>query len=175
MSQRPSPGKVGSRPRVRVLGSRGPDRHTQAALVRRAATEALHSGGWAGAATIDVLLRDEDGMRSINARSRGIDEPTDVLSFPLFELHPGQTTPHDAFILPPGTLPHLGDVVVCTSRAGQQALEYGHSFERERAYLTVHGVLHLLGYDHEQPTDRQMMRDREEASLAALGLPREVA
>jgi probable rRNA maturation factor len=140
--------------------------------VRRAAKEALHSGGWDGAATIDVLLRDEDAMRSINARSRGVEESTDVLSFPLFDLHPGEVVPRDPFMLPPGTLPHLGDVVVCISRAGEQALEYGHSFERELAYLTVHGVLHLLGYDHEEPADRRMMRECEELSLAALGLPR---
>src|SRR5579862_5522260 len=111
MTPRPRQGNVGTEPGVRVLGSQGPDRRVQAALVRRAAKAALHSGGWTGVATIDVLLRDEEAMRLINARSRGIEEPTDVLSFPLFELHPGEAAPNDPFILPPGTLPHLGDVV----------------------------------------------------------------
>lgn len=140
--------------------------------MRLAVEHALRSGGWTEAASVDVLLRDEDEMRQINTNSRGVQEPTDVLSFPLFEMQPGRGSTLDAFVLPPGTTPHLGDVVVCIDRAKDQAGAYGHSFERELAYLTVHGVLHLLGYDHERPAERRAMRQREEAALADLGLTR---
>ncbi len=172
MTRGPRQRQIEAEPLVRVLGSQGPGGYAEVSLVRRAAREALQSGGWQGAATIDVLLRGEAAMRALNARTRGTEEPTDVLSFPLFELHPGQPACHDGFVLPPGTMPHLGDVVVCTTRAEEQAVAYGHSFERELVYLTVHGVLHLLGYDHQRPSDRRQMREREEARLAALGLPR---
>ena len=121
---------------------------------------------------VDVSITDDEGIRQINADMRGVDAPTDVLSFPAFDLKPGdKPSGRDA---DPGTgLVPLGDMCVSLERAKAQAREYGHSARRELAYLAVHSVLHLLGYDHldEGPMKAQM-REREEAILAGLGLER---
>ncbi|MBC7105307.1 MAG: rRNA maturation RNase YbeY, partial [Firmicutes bacterium] len=104
------------------------------------------------------------GIRRLNREFRGVDEPTDVLSFPMHERDPGAAN-GEAQLL-------LGDVVISLERAYRQALAYGHSLHREVAYLTVHGLLHLLGYDHDSPDSRQSMRAREEEVLAKLNLGR---
>jgi probable rRNA maturation factor len=121
---------------------------------------------------VDVLLTDDDGIHEINRELRQVDRPTDVLSFPEFELTPGQLPgPEDA---DPGTgLIPLGDMVLSMERVAAQAREYGHSKRRELSYLVTHSVLHLLGYDHldEGPMKAQM-RAREEAIMALLGLER---
>ena len=103
---------------------------------------------------------------------REVDRPTDVLSFPAFDLTPGELPgPEDA---DPGTgLVPLGDMVISMERVAAQAKEYGHSNRRELAYLTVHSVLHLLGYDHlDEGPQKAQMRAREEAIMAELGLER---
>ncbi|HUW63324.1 MAG TPA: rRNA maturation RNase YbeY [Spirochaetia bacterium] len=112
---------------------------------------------------VSVALVDSERIRELNHRYRGVDAPTDVLSFPLDD-------PDDA---PDGPETVLGDVVIALPVADRQAREYGHSLRREVAYLTVHGVLHLLGFDHHQPEDKQRMRNHEEAALASLGLTRD--
>jgi len=119
---------------------------------------------------VDVLLTDDGSIREINLEQRGVDRPTDVLSFPMFELSPGEKpAPKDAD--PETGLVPLGDVVISVERARAQAGEYGHGMERELAYLTVHSVLHLLGYDHmDEGTQKAGMRAREEAILAQLGI-----
>jgi len=99
----------------------------------------------------------------LNAEHRARDSATDVLSFPLYE---------PWFVLPPGEPAHLGDVVVSYPRATAQAEEYGHSIEREVAYLVAHGVLHVLGYDHEEEHERLRMRQKEEEALRPLGFTR---
>ena len=123
---------------------------------------------------ISVLLTDDEGIRQINRDMRQVDRATDVLSFPMFELTPGEP-PEDEEDLDPETgLCPLGDMCISLERAAAQAQEYGHSLEREVSYLAVHSVLHLLGYDHldEGPMKRQM-RAREEAILNGLGIRRE--
>lgn len=110
-----------------------------------------------------VHLVGEETIRSLNAEHRGKDTATDVLSFPLHEPN---------FVLPPGEPVHLGDVVVSYPRAVAQADEYGHSVQREMAYLIAHGVLHVLGYDHEEEPDRLRMRQKEEEALQPLGFTR---
>ena len=119
-----------------------------------------------------MLLTDDGGIHEINRELRQVDRPTDVLSFPEFELTPGQLPgPEDA---DPGTgLIPLGDMVLSMERVAAQAREYGHSKRRELSYLVTHSVLHLLGYDHldEGPMKAQM-RAREEAIMALLGLER---
>lgn len=115
---------------------------------------------------LSLHLVDDETIRELNRSRRGIDAPTDVLSFPL------QDPMGLRFVLPPGQPLHLGDVVVSYPRAVAQAEEYGHSLERELAYLVAHGVLHLLGYDHEQEDERRIMREKEEAALGELGLAR---
>jgi len=121
---------------------------------------------------VDVLVTSDAGIHQINLDMRQVDRPTDVLSFPEFELTPGELP--GAEDADPGTgLVPLGDMVLSMERVQAQAKEYGHSNRRELAYLVVHSVLHLLGYDHldEGPMKAQM-REREEAIMAELGLER---
>lgn len=142
------------------------------ALIRRTIRTALAAEGLTASCEVDVLLTDDDGIHEINRELRQVDRPTDVLSFPEFELTPGQLPgPEDA---DPGTgLIPLGDMVLSMERVAAQAREYGHSKRRELSYLVTHSVLHLLGYDHldEGPMKAQM-RAREEAIMALLGLER---
>ena len=142
------------------------------ALIRRTIRTALAAEGVTAPCEVDVLLTDDDGIHEINRELRQVDRPTDVLSFPEFELAPGQLPgPEDA---DPGTgLIPLGDMVLSMERVAAQAREYGHSKRRELSYLVTHSVLHLLGYDHldEGPMKAQM-RAREEAIMALLGLER---
>lgn len=142
------------------------------ALIRRTIRTALAAEGLTAPCEVDVLLTDDDGIHEINRELRQVDRPTDVLSFPEFELTPGQLPgPEDA---DPGTgLIPLGDMVLSMERVAAQAREYGHSKRRELSYLVTHSVLHLLGYDHldEGPMKAQM-RAREEVIMALLGLER---
>ena len=142
------------------------------ALIRRTIRTALAAEGLTAPCEVDVLLTDDDGIHEINREMRQVDRPTDVLSFPEFELTPGQLPgPEDA---DPGTgLIPLGDMVLSMERVAAQAREYGHSKRRELSYLVTHSVLHLLGYYHldEGPMKAQM-RAREEAIMALLGLER---
>ena len=122
---------------------------------------------------ISVLLTDDEGIHQINLDMRGVDRPTDVLSFPMFELEPGIPPEGEDYLDPESELCPLGDMCISLERAEAQAAEFGHSVEREICYLTVHSVLHLLGYDHldEGPMKAQM-REREEAILEKLGITR---
>ncbi len=134
-------------------------------LVRLVAERALQSDGLEGGYQVSITLVDDARIRQLNAEHRGVDAPTDVLSFPL------ASDDTAGFVLPPATPTHLGDIVISFHRAQAQAEEYGHTLEREIAYLTAHGVLHLLGFDHEEEEDRAIMRTREEEIL--FDLPRE--
>ena len=142
------------------------------ALIRRTIRTALAAEGVTAPCEVDVLLTDDEGIHRINLDMRQVDRPTDVLSFPEFELTPGELPgPEDA---DPGTgyVP-LGDMVLSMERVKAQAKEYGHSNRRELAYLAVHSVLHLLGYDHmDEGEMKAQMRAREEAIMAVLGLER---
>ena len=132
------------------------------ALIQRLVASELDSRADYG---VDIHLVGDEEIRGLNAQHRGIDAATDVLSFPLHSAECG-------FVNPPGEPVQLGDVVVSYPRAVQQAEEYGHSVERELAYLVAHGVLHILGYDHEVEADQQRMRQREEEALQPLGFTR---
>ncbi len=122
---------------------------------------------------VDVLLTDDEGIHEINLEQRGVDSPTDVLSFPMFDLRPGdKPSPAEA---DPGTgRVMLGDMALNLDRAREQGEEFGHGTVRETAYLAVHSVLHLLGYDHmDDGPMKAQMRAREEAILSELGITRE--
>jgi len=119
---------------------------------------------------INVFVTDDKGIRAINAASRNIDKPTDVLSFPMFQLTPGELPESWDDLLDPETeMCPLGDMAISLERAISQAKEFGHSSRREIGYLTIHSMLHLLGYDHldEGPMKAQM-RAREEAIAASI-------
>ena len=146
-----------------------------AALLEKVIPAALAAEGVGFPWEVDVLFTDDEGIRTINREQRGVDAPTDVLSFPMFTLTPGTPPTLDEVEADPGTgLVPLGDMVISLERAKAQGEEYGHGTRREVAYLAVHSVLHLLGYDHmdEGPMKAQM-RAREEAILEQLGITRE--
>ena len=105
-----------------------------------------------------------DEIHELNREYRGVDRPTDVLSFPQFE-DLEEEIPEVGEIC-------LGDVVICREKAEEQAEEFGHSFERELVYLFTHSVLHLLGYDHMEEDEKMVMRQREEEIMEQIGLMR---
>ena len=142
------------------------------AFIRKVIRTALAAEGVTFPCEIDVLLTHDAGIHQINLDMRQVDRATDVLSFPEFDLTPGQLPGEED--ADPGTgLGPLGDMVISMEHVAAQAKEYGHSNRRELAYLVVHSVLHLLGYDHldEGPMKAQM-RGREEAIMTELGLTR---
>ena len=142
------------------------------ALIRRVIRTALAAEGVDFPCEIDVRLTDDAGIHALNREMRGVDRPTDVLSFPAFDLTPG-VLPEEGDADPGTGLVPLGDMVISMEKAAAQAEEYGHSRRRETAYLTVHSVLHLLGYDHlDEGAEKARMRGREEAILAELGMGR---
>ena len=133
------------------------------ALVTAALDSVLTWAGYPAAAQVSLALVDEAYIQELNHRYRQIDRPTDVLSFAMLE--------GEAPALP-GEEILLGDIVISLPAAVSQAAEYGHSLEREVVYLALHGMLHLLGYDHEEEADRLIMREKEEEFLARLKLAR---
>jgi len=136
-------------------------------LVQRVIEVALRAERVPGPVEVGVLIADDVELQRLNHSYRGIDAPTDVLSF-------ADEESGAAFVRPPGVPRYLGDIAVSYDRVITQATEYGHSRERELAFLIVHGVLHLMGYDHERgPGDEAEMRTHEEAILGVLGLDRE--
>lgn len=120
---------------------------------------------------VSVSFVDNEEIRKLNKYYRGIDKPTDVLSFPLAEFENTyaeiEEIENDTEEVQP-----IGDIVISLEKALEQAIEYGHSFEREVAYLTVHSMLHLLGYDHETEEERKTMREKEEEVMARLNIGR---
>lgn len=124
----------------------------------------------------EIVFEDEEQIRQLNARERGVDAVTDVLSFPSLDGIRGKKLckkNYPADIDEEGNL-FLGSVAVCVKRAREQAEEYGHSYERELHYLAVHGLLHLLGYDHMTEEDRREMRGKEEKILAKINVTRDI-
>ena len=141
-------------------------------FLRKVIRAALDAEGVDIPCEVDVSITDDAGIRQINADMRDVDAPTDVLSFPMFDLKPGDK-PSGRDADPATGLVPLGDMCISFERAKAQAKEYGHSARRELAYLAVHSVLHLLGYDHlDEGPEKARMREREEAVLAGLGLER---
>lgn len=123
---------------------------------------------------VNVLLTDNAGIQKINREYRNVDAATDVLSFPMFEFVP-EAFPEDVSnLLDPGSsLLPLGDMALSVEKIQAQAQEFGHSEKREIGYLTVHSVLHLLGYDHmDEGEMKRQMRSREDAIMEYLNIPR---
>ncbi len=142
-------------------------------FLRKVIRTALSAEGVETPCEVNVLVTNDAGIHQINLDMRGVDAPTDVLSFPMFNLAPGDK-PSQADADPATGLVPLGDMCLSLERAKAQAKEYGHSNRRELAYLAVHSVLHLLGYDHlDEGPMKARMRSREEAVMAELGLERD--
>lgn len=148
-----------------VFQQGGLQRLVISANIRTCINAVLKAEGMTAKCEINVLVTDDAGIREINRTSRNIDSATDVLSFPMFELAPGELPADWTEYEDPDTgLVPLGDMCISLERAIAQAKEFGHTTRREVGYLTIHSMLHLLGYDHldEGPQKRQM-RAREEA------------
>ena len=119
---------------------------------------------------INVMVTNDKGIHAVNLATRNIDKPTDVLSFPMFQLEPGNP-PEDweAYMDFETDMCPLGDMCISLERAIAQAKEFGHSVKREVGYLTIHSMLHLLGYDHlDEGPQKKQMREREEAIAATI-------
>ena len=129
--------------------------------IRKAARAVLEEEGIQGRCELSVLLTDDEGIHALNREFRNVDRPTDVLSFPM-----GEEDPATGRLL-------LGDMVLNVDRAKAQGEEFGHGAGHELSYLTVHSVLHLLGYDHMEPQEASIMEQKQEAVLQSLGITRE--
>ena len=132
-------------------------------LIRRAVKATLSYEAFDRPCEVSVTIVDNEDIHEMNLQHRGIDRPTDVLSFPMFDED-----------FDDGEDCVLGDIVISLEKATEQAAEYGHSLEREVAFLTVHSVLHLLGYDHEEgKAEESEMFEKQEAVLSGMGLARQ--
>jgi probable rRNA maturation factor len=138
------------------------------AALEELAAYVLQGEGVAGPVEVSIWITTEAELHRLNQTYRNVDSSTDVLSF-------GMDDDEDElpFVSAPDQPRYLGDLAVSYPHAVRQAVEYGHSLQRELSYLVTHGLLHLLGYDHEELTEAQVMRGREEALLGALGITRE--
>ena len=135
--------------------------------IRHAIEATLCYEGYNNDCQLSVTFTDNEGIRALNKEYRGKDSATDVLSFPLLDFTGSEEPPIDE------PMQSLGDIVLSLERADEQAKEYGHSFERETAFLTVHSMLHLLGYDHElSDEDDAEMRRKQNEILDGMGLTR---
>ena len=142
-----------------------------AKLVRRAAKAALKAQNVDTDCIINVMLTDDEGIHAVNLEQRGVDAPTDVLSFPMNELTEGAFDADACEYDFETDKCLLGDMVIDLERCAKQAEEFGHGFDREVSYLTVHSVLHLLGYDHlDEGPRKRAMRTREDAIMEIIGL-----
>lgn len=140
------------------------------ANIRRCIRETLRAEGVNVPCEINVLVTDDAGIQVINRESRNLDKATDVLSFPMFQLTAGVLPESwEEYIDPETGLVPLGDMCISLERAVAQSQEFGHSARREVGYLTIHSMLHLLGYDHlDEGPQKKQMRAREEAIAASI-------
>ena len=140
------------------------------AIIRKCIETTLSAEGITVPCEINVLVTNDKGIRAINQACRGIDKPTDVLSFPMFQLEAGNPPADWEELMDPETdMCPLGDMAISFERAANQAKEFGHSTRREVGYLTIHSMLHLLGYDHlDEGEQKAQMRGREEIIAAMI-------
>lgn len=146
---------------------------SQDEFYEKIAQQAYAELGLSGEAAVELVFVDKDEIRQLNAQQRGKDAVTDVLSFPMLdEIAPftQENFPSDYDEDVGGVM--IGSIVICSAVAKEQAKEYGHSERRENAYLFLHGLLHVLGYDHIEESDKKIMREKEETILKALNLER---
>ena len=139
-------------------------------IIKKCIQATLDAERISAACEINVLVTDDKGIQIINRESRDLDKPTDVLSFPMFQLTPGDPPTDWLEYEDPATgMVPLGDMCISLERAVAQAQEFGHSTRREVGYLTIHSMLHLLGYDHlDEGEMKKQMRSREEAIAASI-------
>ena len=140
--------------------------NNSASLIKKAINMALSAENVQESCIINVVLTDDEGIRAVNLQERNIDSATDVLSFPANELTPGEFNAEVCEWDYDNDAVYLGDMMISVPRCEQQGEEFGHGYERELMYLTVHSVLHLLGYDHvDEGEMKRQMREREKAIM----------
>ena len=139
-------------------------------IIQKCVEATLRAEGVSVPCEINVFVTNDAGIQAINKASRNLDKPTDVLSFPMFQLEPGQLPEEwDEYLDPETEMCPLGDMAISLERAVAQAKEFGHSVRREVGYLTIHSMLHLLGYDHlDEGAMKAQMRQREESIAATI-------
>ena len=157
--------------KIRVFGSNRqknvPVTKELRTLIKKCCLETLYEEGYNGSFEVSVTFTDNKGIREINREYRNIDKETDVLSFPATDAGESFTRSRETACF------LLGDIVLSLEKAVSQAQEYGHSFEREAAFLTVHSMLHLLGYDHVKSEEEEReMFGKQEIILEAMGISR---
>ncbi len=162
--------KIERRPRIKVYWANEqnicPVNRKLRSLILRAIRGTLECESFKHDTAVSVTFTDNEGIREKNRRFRDIDSATDVLSFPMYDMRNGD--------LPEvGMVCELGDIVLSLERALEQSKEFGHSYERECAFLTVHSVLHLLGYDHvDSEADDEEMRSHQRVIMSHIGIER---
>ena len=120
-----------------------------------------------------VMFTNNEEMQRINKEQRDIDTPTDVLSFPLMEAFDGKAVCYELDINPETDRLMMGDIIISLEQAAKQAVQYGHSLLREITFLALHGLLHLMGYDHQDPMREQVMRNKQREILDELNIKRD--
>jgi probable rRNA maturation factor len=142
-------------------------------LLQKTVMQCLKNENFKLGCEINILLTDNESIRQINKQHRDIDKPTDVLSFPMADIKNGEILSIQGDVDIDEGLLLLGDIIISMETALKQSEDYGHSLDRELAFLTAHGVFHLLGYDHIDKDTESDMISRQEAVLEKLGLRRE--
>ena len=162
--------KITRRPRVKIYWANEQDKYDAGrkmkALIEKAVRGTLECENFDRDVIVSVTFTDNEGIREKNREFRDIDRATDVLSFPMYDMANGDM-PEE------GMDCELGDIVLSLERAAEQAVEFGHSYERECAFLTVHSMLHLLGYDHVNSEEEdEEMRAHQRVIMTHIGLER---
>ena len=162
--------KITRRPRVKIYWANEQDKYDSGrkmkALIEKAVRGTLECENFDRDVIVSVTFTDNEGIREKNREFRDIDRATDVLSFPMYDMANGDM-PEE------GMDCELGDIVLSLERAAEQAVEFGHSYERECAFLTVHSMLHLLGYDHVNSEEEdEEMRAHQRVIMTHIGLER---
>jgi probable rRNA maturation factor len=153
-------------PEINISIKRNMDLPVEKNWLEKIARRVLEAEKIASSAEMGLLITDSKTIQKLNRIYRGEDKPTDVLAF---QMTPGMNQePELPFVSAPDGIKHLGEVVISYPQAVKQAQEQGHGVTRELALLIVHGMLHLLGYDHEMPEEERKMRDKENEILAKL-------
>ncbi len=162
--------KITRRPRVKIYWADEQDKYDAGrkmkSLIEKAIRGTLECENFERNVVVSVTFTDNEGIREKNREFRDIDRATDVLSFPMYDMANGEM-PEE------GMDCELGDIVLSLERAAEQAVEFGHSYERECAFLTVHSMLHLLGYDHVNSDEEdEEMRAHQRVIMTHIGLER---
>jgi len=148
---------------INVLVDEGFEGCPEASWLRSVAEQVLIAQGVSSDVELGLVITSQERVRQLNKSYRGKDEPTDVLAFYM------TSAAGETFVAPPDGVRHLGEVIISYPQAVIQAKEHQHSIKKELAILIIHGVLHLLGYDHEEPEQERRMRGREADILSQIG------